>query len=100
MRSFSHIQQFAFQWKDPKAVSPDDPEASHSQCLGRVSLCQNEGTFLGESSTSIVSIVQLRNTLQLVVLCPGALLVEFLLGLELHPALNGFYNATFGRLVD
>jgi hypothetical protein len=60
-----NVQQFTPQRKDPILVTTDHTEPGHHQSLGGVPFRQNEGTIGRVSRTSIVGILQFRNSLQL-----------------------------------
>ena len=98
MSGFPHIEEFTPQREDTIAVATYDPQPCHRQGFGRISLGQNQRTVEGVSGPSIVGVIKFGDAFDLVSFCSGMLLVELSLGLEPHPALDGFYNSTFHRL--
>ena len=95
MCSFSYIEQLTTQRKDAIVVASDDAEPGHSQSLGRVSLCEDEGTVQRVLRTRVIGIVKLGDALQFGVLGAVAFLVHLLLGFELEPAQDGLHYTTF-----
>ena len=62
MAGFSDVEHFTAQRIDPVVVSSNDAKTGDGQCLGRVSLCEDEGTIQRVLGSSIVGVLQLVDT--------------------------------------
>ena len=63
MRCFSDVEQLASQWEHSIVVPAHHPQPTDSQCLGRVSLREDESAVVRVPASCLVGIVQLWNAL-------------------------------------
>lgn len=64
MWSLPNIEQLPSQWEDSIVIPTNHAQSTNSQRLGWISLRENESALMRVPPPSLISIIQLRDTLQ------------------------------------